>query len=101
MKKAKKLHFSEFETNNLNLFECLLFVKNFADNNSTVTDAYVEKGNYIVHFKDAHPYFDGLVKPTLTSMTYCEPYMHLEQVEVAKNHIKVPLKNFKNQNNGR
>ena len=96
MKKAEKLHLSEFETNNPNLFECLLFVKKFVDNNSTVTDAYVENGNYVVHFKDAHPYLDGLVKPTLLAMTYCGAYMHLEQVEVAKNHIKVPLKNFKN-----
>ena len=67
MKKAEKLHLSEFETNNPNLFECLLFVKKFVDNNSTVTDAYVENGNYVVHFKDAHPYLDGLVKPNTFS----------------------------------
>jgi len=91
-----RIDLSELETDNPKLFQCLLLVRVFVANNSTVTDAYVDRnnGNYEVHFKDAHPYFEGLVKPTLLSMTYCEPYIHLEKVEVAKNHIKVPLKDL-------
>jgi len=96
MTKANKLHLLEFQTNNPKLFQCLLFVKKFVAINSTITDSYVLNGNYFVHYKDAHPYFEGLVKPTISSMFYCEDYMHLQKVEITKEYIKVALKKSKN-----
>lgn len=88
-----KVDISEWETEEPELFKCLLTVRALVEANATVKDSFIDSYNslYVIKYEDPNPYFDGIITGTCKTLTGCADYLEVGRVEVADKFVVVPL----------
>jgi len=90
-----KVDIAEWQTEEPELFKCLLTVRSLVEANATVKDSFIDTHNnlYVIEYEDSNPYFDGIITETCKTLTECENYLEVGEVEVTDKFVLVPLAN--------